>query len=364
MTVSIASVTLAGPGRENVIGDAVRSLVRHVDTVIVLDTVSARTDATIERASEAAGDKLRIVSFPWVNDFSAARNAALDAAHASGADWALSLDSDETLDVGQADLRTYLARLPSDVHAVCIFNRDQTYFQPRLFRLPAKGRYEGPTHERWISTDSADRIVGIPVVTFQERPKTADELQAKAQRDVAILTEHIALFPSEPRWHLFLGQSYAYLGEHGTAVGAYNSAVQLSTGEAAASACYALAKSLMALGNPSRAIDACALGLARHPGIAELAWLAGKASIALERYDDAICWAHASIALGLFKGMGKRVHRSGVASQLVLYEGPYDVLRVAYRALGEHADADSAEVTYGEAKRLRETSTGVLAAAA
>jgi glycosyltransferase involved in cell wall biosynthesis len=58
-----------------------------VDEIIIADTCS--TDDTVKIA-ESFGAK--VFSYPWQNDFSAARNAVLDKA---GADWILHLDTDE-----------------------------------------------------------------------------------------------------------------------------------------------------------------------------------------------------------------------------------------------------------------------------
>lgn len=58
-----------------------------VDEIIVADTGS--TDETVEIAREMGA---KVFSFPWINDFSAARNFALEQ---SDADWNLVLDADE-----------------------------------------------------------------------------------------------------------------------------------------------------------------------------------------------------------------------------------------------------------------------------
>jgi len=73
------------------------SAVAHVDEVIVLDTGS--TDAT---ASIARGLGARVHHMGWVDDFAAARNAALAF---SNADWNLVLDADEWLVEGGPTLR-------------------------------------------------------------------------------------------------------------------------------------------------------------------------------------------------------------------------------------------------------------------
>lgn len=65
---------------------AARSL---VDEIIIADTGS--TDKTLQIAKEMGA---KVFDFPWINDFSAARNFALEQ---SDADWNLILDADEYL---------------------------------------------------------------------------------------------------------------------------------------------------------------------------------------------------------------------------------------------------------------------------
>lgn len=61
-----------------------------VDEIVIADTGSTDSSIAIARQFSA-----RIINIPWTNDFSAARNAALDAVHA---EWVLVLDADEQLD--------------------------------------------------------------------------------------------------------------------------------------------------------------------------------------------------------------------------------------------------------------------------
>jgi hypothetical protein len=96
----------------------------------------------------------------------------------------------------------------------------------------------------------------------------------------------------------------------------------------------------------SRAVDACAMGLARHAGIGELAWLAGWASFKAGAHQQAVWWSRSAIALGCYRGCGAAVKRISFRNPFALWEGPYDVLRFALAALG---DADGA----AEADRTR-----------
>jgi len=67
-----------------------------VDEIVVCDTGS--TDRTVEIATSMGA---RVVSFPWIDDFSAARNYAKQ--QATG-DWVLSLDADEFIAPGGIDI--------------------------------------------------------------------------------------------------------------------------------------------------------------------------------------------------------------------------------------------------------------------
>jgi glycosyltransferase involved in cell wall biosynthesis len=90
---------LAFPDRDRIslcmiVRNEERKLARALDSardwvgeIVVVDTGS--TDRTVEIAESYGA---RVIHFPWCDDFSAARNASLDAATN---EWALVLDADE-----------------------------------------------------------------------------------------------------------------------------------------------------------------------------------------------------------------------------------------------------------------------------
>ena len=78
----IVSTTLTGSNAD-IIGDAIASVLEQVDRCLVIDT--GAKDDSIDVARRVAGDKLLVREFPWQNDFSAARNFALEAATEAGA---------------------------------------------------------------------------------------------------------------------------------------------------------------------------------------------------------------------------------------------------------------------------------------
>ncbi len=123
-----------------------------VDEIVVVDTGS--TDRTLEIAAEFGA---RIGQFTWVDDFAAARNAALDLVTAR---WVLHLDADEELEAAPA-LRMKLERVPDTTWAIEVpvvsisapgeRRRDLASFQKRLFRSSADIRFERPIHEEIVN---------------------------------------------------------------------------------------------------------------------------------------------------------------------------------------------------------------------
>lgn len=344
----IVSTTLTGSNRE-IIGDALRSVIDWVDWCLLIDT--GVSDDTLEIAREIAGDKLIVREFPWRDDFAAARNFALEAATELGADWAVTLDSDERIVLGSFDVRSLLAA--SNAEALHVRHMGDTYAKERFFRLPARGRYVGPTHEAFISEGA--RIGTLPGVLFDEIPKSAEDYRRKAERDVSILSCYTAKHPDDPRWFYYLGDSLAGLGRHDEAIAAFRICASLKGwDEEGAWAQYRVAELFLKVDRPEEAVEACAAGMARHSGLAELPWLAAYASWQAGRPAQAAYWARLAVAMGHFAGAGLSVTRVGFRHPPGLWEGPYDVLRFALRTLGDDAGADEAERLFLEAKAARE----------
>lgn len=363
--MKLVSVTIAN-NREDVIGDMVRSVAPLVDEVIILDT--GITDNTLKVARKVCaeawqsrpGGRMRVKKFPWVNDFSAARNAALGAASSVGADWALMVDTDEVLHLvpprSEARyVRNTLEAFDVSIPHLFIRERDGTYMQPRFFRLPAKGKFSGPTHEAYGPSDPHTVLDGV---TFSGKTKTAEQMREKLERDLAILEQHTEENPTAPRWWYYLGATYSSLGMHLDAIQAFSQCSALKGwDEESAVACFRAGVCWMELGQPDRAVEVCAEGLARHAGCGELAWLAADASYRLKKYAQAIYWAEIAIQLGCYSGIGATVPRISFRSLVGLYDGPYDVLRWAYKQLGRHREQEKAEISYQIAKRCREQVT-------
>jgi tetratricopeptide (TPR) repeat protein len=171
------------------IGRALKSARPHVDKMIVLDTGSLDDTPQV-----AAAEGAEVHAFAWVDDFSAARNAAL--AH-SGAAWNLVLDADEWIESGAAAL----VELPSGgdhLGLVRLNNQSDTPGQeassawlPRL--LPRGVRYEGRVHEQPVGPK---RSVRTDLVLGHDG-YTAANLERKAGRNEALLMAELQAAPED-----------------------------------------------------------------------------------------------------------------------------------------------------------------------
>jgi len=141
------SVCLIARNEEINLPRALSSVAEVADEIVVADTGS--TDRTPQIASERGA---RVVHFPWCDDFSAARNHALD--HATG-DWILWLDADEELlPESHPELRQSLE--VDSAMAYMILRRDLAslddpnafteMWQLRLFRRRPDLRFRGRCH--------------------------------------------------------------------------------------------------------------------------------------------------------------------------------------------------------------------------
>jgi tetratricopeptide (TPR) repeat protein len=174
------------------------------DAMIVLDTGS--TDGTPEIA-QSLGAIVR--HFEWVDDFAAARNAALDG---SDADWNLILDGDEWL---AGDLSALSAEnLPAGAEPFIGHLRvgSQTRvggeielassWIPRL--LPRGVRYAGRVHEQPVSELPARPL---PVDILHDG-YLEEQLARKAGRNEALLIAELNAAPEDPYLWFQLGKEY------------------------------------------------------------------------------------------------------------------------------------------------------------
>lgn len=343
----LVATTLTG-NNADIIGDALRSVVAWVDTCLVIDT--GVTDDSLEIARQVAGDKFVLRTFPWTQDFSAARNFALDAACELGGSWSVTLDTDERIDLRGEDIRAVIESAREGV--LMMTNHSGHYAKERCFRLPATERFSGPTHESFPAYKVGHKT--LTKARFIELEKTPEQYRRKFERDAELLRDWTAAHPTDPRWFYYLGDALQHLGRDEEAIAAFRACSDLrGWDEEAAWACYRAADCCIRLRRFDDAVDICAMGLARHPGIAELPWLAGFACWKAGKPVHAAYWAQLAIPMGRFRGCGDTVNRIGFKHPPALYEGPYDILRYALKSIGDAQGALTAEQMYYAAQRAR-----------
>jgi tetratricopeptide (TPR) repeat protein len=345
--VKLVSTTLTG-NSEDIIGDALASVVDWVDLCLVIDT--GVTDRSLLIAKEVAGKKLVIQKFPWVNDFSKARNFALESARALGADWAIAVDTDERIHPNGEDLRKTLLSL--SVGLLLMPDEGHNYTKERAIRVPTTSRYSGPTHESFIPDESGSAISAGAF--FSELSKTGDQARAKYERDVAALRAQIELHPGDARWHYYLGDSLKNLGRFDEAILAYRACTDCNGwDEESAWACFRAAQCHEEKREWAEMVDVLARGIGRHAGLAELPWYAGYACIQMGKNQQAIYWARLAITWGHYAGHAQMIKRIGFRYLPGLYEGPFDVLRFALKNVGEEKLAAEAAQAYEAARAAR-----------
>ncbi|HKM33637.1 MAG TPA: glycosyltransferase [Lachnospiraceae bacterium] len=145
------SICMIVKNEERTLKRCLDSVYDLVEEIIVVDTGS--TDATMQIASEY--HHVKLYQFPWVEDFSAARNYAFSMATQ---EYIYSVDADEVLD--QANRKEFLLlkqTLLPEIEIVqmkygnqlqfgTVYNFNEEY-RPKLFRRVRQFIWEAPIHE-------------------------------------------------------------------------------------------------------------------------------------------------------------------------------------------------------------------------
>jgi tetratricopeptide (TPR) repeat protein len=296
-----------------------------VDEMVIVDTGSS--DGTVDLARGAGAT---LLSFPWVDDFSAARNAGLAACTG---EWLLVLDADEAIDASDhAAIRGALSR--EDAQAYRLWMRDYVRTgallgterplvrnderqgegsgfshldlsrRLRLFRAQGGPVFEGRVHEL---ADGYFEARGLPVLDLeaaihhfgkvdldQDLVKQAGYLRL-AQREA---TDH----PRDPRTHWNVLQEALRLEDWPVALRAAEAFLGLSPG-APALVYLGAARALAALQRPGEALTYLESVLRVQPDHAPALSLRAEGLWALGRLPEAgELWAHAMAADPAFTG--------------------------------------------------------------
>jgi tetratricopeptide (TPR) repeat protein len=274
------------------------------DEAVVVDTGSRDDSAAV-----AAAHGARVRAFAWVDDFAAARNAAIDACAGR---WALVLDADEHIAAAdQARLREAVAaagpgglvlpqwnyvddpRLPGWRPVVAAAAADArgaggyvVARQVRLFPPSCGARYRGRIHES-VEPDLLARglelvPVDVPVHHHGHRGALADR-DARSRRNDALLRRKLREDPADPRARLELAAHLLGRGQLALAARLLEHLVaEAPDGPAAADAWRLLGHLRLTQERHPEAVAACRRALTVRPDLPDgwpdlirALWLAG-----------------------------------------------------------------------------------------
>jgi GT2 family glycosyltransferase/tetratricopeptide (TPR) repeat protein/glycosyltransferase involved in cell wall biosynthesis len=203
------SVCLIAKNEERFLAQCLRSVRPLASQIVVLDTGS--TDRTVQIAREHGAE---VHSFAWCDDFSAARNAALE--HAAG-DWVLILDADEELMAGQAEVLAREIQVSGVMgYRLPIIDRGREQegrsYVPRLFRNAPGLFFLGRIHEQAFSSIQVrchqwglkHQLAKASLLHHGYAPDVVAE-RNKIERNRRLLERAVEELPGEPNLIMNLG---------------------------------------------------------------------------------------------------------------------------------------------------------------
>ncbi|MCI0637436.1 MAG: glycosyltransferase [Gemmataceae bacterium] len=216
------SLTMIVKNEEDNLPACLDSVADLMDELIVVDTGS--TDRTIEIA-QARGAKVH--HFPWIDNFAAARNEALQ--HAAG-EWVFWMDADDRLDAdNRAKLKMLFGNLPGNtagyvMKCLCLPDPETgsstVVDHVRLFRHHPELRWEHRIHEQILP--SIRRLGGsvqwADVVIQHVGYQDAGVRRRKLERDLRLLLMEQQEMPDHPFTLFNLGQVYQEQGNFADAL--------------------------------------------------------------------------------------------------------------------------------------------------
>ncbi|HEY4246637.1 MAG TPA: glycosyltransferase [Lacunisphaera sp.] len=196
------SVCLIVKNEERFIRQCLASVKELADQIVVVDTGS--TDATVAIAKEFGAE---IHEFKWCDDFSTARNAALQ--HVTG-EWVLSFDADEELPV---ENRAAFLKLLENESVISwrlpLFDigreNEGCNYVPRLFRNAPGLHFVGRVHEQVFYSVEARRVewglenrIGDAALRHYGYTKELIKERSKVDRNLRLLERAIEEIPDDP----------------------------------------------------------------------------------------------------------------------------------------------------------------------
>ena len=221
MTISLCMIV---KDESKYIKQCLESALPVIDEAIVVDTGSK--DGTIDIVKQYFGERVKLVSHKWNNDFSEARNVALKQAKG---DWILVLDGDEKLNCEVSKLKELLSKDLNEAYYLPIYsfqNSGKVIYSAGMIRLYKRqgAYYEGAIHEQLrFEHDPPEYVLiddNICKIFHYGYLKSAYNEKDKYARNIPIIKKEIEKEPNNPfNWYNlgvmeFLNQSHEKALDH------------------------------------------------------------------------------------------------------------------------------------------------------
>lgn len=283
-TISLCMIV---KNEEEVLARCLDSMKNIADEIIIVDTGS--TDRTKEFALAYTN---KVYDFPWINDFSAARNFAFSKA---SMDYCMWLDADDVL--LERDAKGLLAlkeqmdpstdvvmmryNIAFDSNGIPTFS----YYRERLLRRSSGFQWEGAVHE--AITPKGKILYSEFAITHKKNgPGDPD-------RNLNIYEKLIANGKTlEPREQFYYGRELYFHARFEDAITVFELFLDTGKGwlENCIDACQLLSYCYSQLGEDERALTALLRSLSYDSPRAEICCDIGKHFFDRERYHQAIFW--------------------------------------------------------------------------
>lgn len=196
---------------EKYIKRAIKSIKDYCDEIIIVDTGS--TDKTIDIIKKMGLPKLKLYEDMWRDDFSRARNYALERVTN---DWVFFIDADEYLDknsISPEEFKKLLISLNNfpEIHKIALCpqiedtrNNDVVIGVKRIFKVDPDTRYYGLVHEEPRVENSEMNAIAISLLIKHDGyKKEVMKKKDKINRNFNLLKKMIKLESNNKRWTYF-----------------------------------------------------------------------------------------------------------------------------------------------------------------
>lgn len=284
--MKILATVLLGPGSESVVGEAIASVANHVDGYLLIE--SGGGGAALRAAYEAVTKPATTLHYDWVGDYGAARQFALNMARATGADYAMTLDPDERLDLHES-FRSHIEAYPQ-VEVWIVPDAETGYFKERVIRTDAPVFWHGRVCEFLAGREVAgSKLPG----TFRELPKSKEAEDRRMARGIVECQRMIDEGDDCYRWRRHLGTCLMGMGRQAEALEQYEKALPLAShADETAWMRYLVCEQYVLTNRMDEARALAATGLAEHAGfMPEFGWILAYTDMKADRMQNASRWA-------------------------------------------------------------------------